>query len=132
MKGMVVRFIRAWQQKRALARADRVFPFNAVSGPEGHRGRGRPPQETLARRWRDRQERGAVLAHYQTGRFYDLRITDLCFSYHRKTGFIQEDGVLDGFYVIRTSVGFDTLSIILSGIRNIVLEPPSSISVIEN
>lgn len=53
---------------------------------------------------------GAVLAHYQTGRFYDLRITDLCFSFHRKTGFIHEDGVLDGFYVIRTSVSPEMLT----------------------
>jgi hypothetical protein len=53
---------------------------------------------------------GAVLAHYQTGRFYDLRITDECFSFHRKAHFITEDTALDGFYVIRTSVGAETLS----------------------
>jgi transposase len=53
---------------------------------------------------------GAVLAHYQTGRFFDLRITDLCFSFHRKARFIEEDTALDGFYVIRTSVGPETLT----------------------
>ena len=53
---------------------------------------------------------GAILAHYQTGRFYDLRITDLCLSFHRKIKFIQEDTALDGFYVIRTSVGAETLT----------------------
>ena len=53
---------------------------------------------------------GAVLAHYQTGRFYDLRITDECFSFHRKAGFIQEDATLDGFYIIRTSVGPEVLT----------------------
>jgi transposase len=53
---------------------------------------------------------GAVLAHYQTGRFFDVRITDLCLSFHRKARFIQEDGALDGFYVIRTSVGPETLT----------------------
>jgi len=54
---------------------------------------------------------GAVLAHYQTGRFFDLRITDQCLSYHRKAQFITEDTALDGFYVIRTSVGPETLSV---------------------
>ena len=53
---------------------------------------------------------GAVLGHYQTGRFFDLRITDLCFSFHRKARFIEEDTALDGFYVIRTSVGPETLT----------------------
>ena len=53
---------------------------------------------------------GAVLGHYQTGRFFDLRITDLCLSWHRKAQFIQDDTALDGFYVIRTSVGPETLS----------------------
>jgi transposase len=53
---------------------------------------------------------GAVLAHYQTARFYDLRIKETSFSFHRKVDFIQEDTVLDGFYVIRTSVGPETLS----------------------
>ena len=53
---------------------------------------------------------GTVLAHYRTGRFYDLRITDLCLSWHRKAQFIQEDTTLDGFYVIRTSVGPEVLT----------------------
>ena len=53
---------------------------------------------------------GAILAHYQTGRFFDLRITDFCLSFHRKTQLIQEDSALDGFYVIRTSVGPETLT----------------------
>jgi len=53
---------------------------------------------------------GAVLAHYQAGRFYDVRITDLCLSFHRKAAFIQEDTALDGFYVIRTSVGPEVLT----------------------
>lgn len=53
---------------------------------------------------------GAILGHYQTGRFFDVRITDLCLSWHRKTRFIKEDAALDGFYVIRTSVGPEVLS----------------------
>jgi transposase len=53
---------------------------------------------------------GAVLAHYQTARFYDLRIKETSFSFHRKVDFIQEDTVLDGFYVIRTSVGPEVLT----------------------
>jgi transposase len=53
---------------------------------------------------------GAVLAHYQTGRFFDVRITDECLSFHRKARFIREDTALDGFFVIRTSVGPESLS----------------------
>ena len=53
---------------------------------------------------------GAVLAHYRTGRFYDLRIKDDCFSFHRKAAFIREDTTLDGFYVIRTSAGPEILT----------------------
>jgi len=53
---------------------------------------------------------GAVLAHYQTGRFCDVRITDHCLSWHRKAQFIKDDTALDGFYVIRTSVGPEVLS----------------------
>ena len=53
---------------------------------------------------------GAVLAHYQTGRFFQLYIGEDRFSFYRKAGFIQEDSALDGFYVIRTSVGPETLS----------------------
>ena len=53
---------------------------------------------------------GAVLAHYQTGRFCDVRITDNALSWHRKAEFIKDDRALDGFYVIRTSVGPEVLS----------------------
>ena len=53
---------------------------------------------------------GAILAHYQTARFYDLRIKETSFSFHRKADFIREDTVLDGFYVIRTSVGPEVLT----------------------
>ena len=53
---------------------------------------------------------GAVLGHYRTGRFFEVRSTDLGLPWRRKAKFIREDTALDGFYIIRTSVGPELLS----------------------
>jgi transposase len=47
---------------------------------------------------------GAVLNHFNAGRFFDLTITNDRFGFHRNEALIREDAALDGFYVIRTSL----------------------------
>jgi transposase len=48
---------------------------------------------------------GAVLNHFNVGRFFDLTILEQRFAFHRKDTQIREDAALDGLYVIRTSLG---------------------------
>ena len=52
---------------------------------------------------------GAVLNHFNVGRFFELTITDHRFAFHRKEAQIHEDAALDGFYVIRTSLDKQTM-----------------------
>jgi hypothetical protein len=52
---------------------------------------------------------GALLNHFNVGRFFDLTITDSRLGFHRKEAQIREDGALDGFYVIRTSLSKEVM-----------------------
>jgi len=52
---------------------------------------------------------GALLNHFNVGRFFELTITDHRFAFHRKEAQIHEDAALDGFYVIRTSLDKQTM-----------------------
>ena len=47
---------------------------------------------------------GKVINRYKVGKHFRLEITDKGFQYQRETEKIAEEGRLDGFYVIRTSV----------------------------
>ena len=53
---------------------------------------------------------GKVIDKYKMGKHFDLKMTYASFSYERKTKKIEEEGALDGFYVVRTSVSKETLS----------------------
>jgi hypothetical protein len=47
---------------------------------------------------------GAVVDHYGTGRFLALQITEAAFTFSRKEDLLEQDALLDGIYVIRTSL----------------------------
>lgn len=47
---------------------------------------------------------GAVVDHYGTGRFLDLRISADALEFSRKEGVLEQDALLDGIHVIRTSL----------------------------
>ena len=47
---------------------------------------------------------GRVINKYKVGKFFELEITDNSFSYGRKAQELKRAAVLDGLYVIRTSV----------------------------
>ena len=53
---------------------------------------------------------GKVVNHYKVGKHFVLEIGDDSFSYHRDQEKIAAEALLDGLYVIRTSVSGDTLS----------------------
>jgi transposase len=53
---------------------------------------------------------GKVINHYKVGKHFELTITDDSFSYKRKEEAIKAEAALDGIYVIRTSVGAETLN----------------------
>ena len=53
---------------------------------------------------------GKVLNRYKVGKHFTLEIGEKSFSYRRNEAKIAEEAVLDGIYVIRTSVEAETLS----------------------
>jgi transposase len=53
---------------------------------------------------------GAVLGRYKMGKHFTLSISDSAFSYARDEDSIAREAVLDGFYVIRTSLEASALS----------------------
>jgi transposase len=53
---------------------------------------------------------GKVLNKYKVGKHFILEIDDRRFSYQRNQTKIDDESVLDGLYVIRTSVGVDDLT----------------------
>jgi transposase len=52
---------------------------------------------------------GEVLARSKTARFFDLTITDSRFAFHLREQDLREDSALDGFYVLRTSLGQESM-----------------------
>src|SRR5512134_759866 len=52
---------------------------------------------------------GAVLDKHKMAKHFDLAITDTRFSFTRKTDAIAAEAMLDGIYVVRTSLSADTL-----------------------
>lgn len=48
---------------------------------------------------------GRVVNRYKVAKHFQLTIADGCFAYERKEEAIAEEAALDGFYVLRTSVG---------------------------
>ncbi|MBI4801591.1 MAG: IS1634 family transposase [Elusimicrobia bacterium] len=53
---------------------------------------------------------GKVINHYKMAKHFKLTITEDSFSYERKKQEIEAEAALDGIYVIRTSVGAETLN----------------------
>jgi len=53
---------------------------------------------------------GKILNRYKMGKHFELTIQEDSFQYRRKTANIEREQSLDGIYVIRTSVGKDSLS----------------------
>ncbi|MEO5372565.1 MAG: IS1634 family transposase, partial [Magnetococcus sp. DMHC-1] len=53
---------------------------------------------------------GTVIGKYKMTKHFDLTITDDGFSWMRKEDAITQEGLLDGFYVIRTSVDAETIA----------------------
>ena len=53
---------------------------------------------------------GRVVNRYKVAKHFQLTIADGCFDYARDEQAISEEAALDGFYVLRTSLGADTLS----------------------
>ncbi len=53
---------------------------------------------------------GKVLGRFKVGKHFELTITDNSFDFKRAQRAIDEEASLDGFYIIRTSVGVDRLS----------------------
>jgi hypothetical protein len=53
---------------------------------------------------------GRVVNRYKVAKHFQLTIADGRFSYARDEQAISEEAALDGFYVLRTSVGADTLT----------------------
>jgi hypothetical protein len=53
---------------------------------------------------------GSVLGRFKVGKHFKLTISDERFSYERNATAIAEESALDGIYVIRTSVGAQSLS----------------------
>jgi uncharacterized protein (DUF427 family) len=52
---------------------------------------------------------GRVLGKKGLAKYFEIAMTDESFSYARKEDIIQEAKALDGVYIIRTSVKFETL-----------------------
>ena len=52
---------------------------------------------------------GAVLDKHKMAKHFDLTITDTSLSFARKTDAIAAEAMLDGIYVVRTSLPVDTL-----------------------
>ena len=52
---------------------------------------------------------GKAIGKYKMGKHFHTTITDTSFTYHRDTAGIDAEAQLDGIYVLRTSVGTDTL-----------------------
>jgi len=52
---------------------------------------------------------GRALNRYKMAKHFDIDIADDAFTYTRRTGAIAAEAALDGIYVIRTSVGAETL-----------------------
>lgn len=53
---------------------------------------------------------GKVLGRFKMAKHFRLRITDDSFAYERNTERIAREAAVDGIYIIRTSVGAETLS----------------------
>lgn len=47
---------------------------------------------------------GPALKRYRVKKHFDVEITDTTFTFSRKSGQIEQEAALDGFYVLRTSV----------------------------
>ncbi len=54
---------------------------------------------------------GRVVNRFKVAKHFQLTITDGRFAYRRKQGSIAAEAALDGFSVLRTSVGKDDLSV---------------------
>ncbi len=52
---------------------------------------------------------GAAIDTYKMAKHFDLTITDVAFSFARKTAEIQAEAATDGLYVVRTSLPAETL-----------------------
>lgn len=52
---------------------------------------------------------GKVLGRYKVGKHFHLHMTETSFRYERNVANIDAESALDGFYVIRTSLGKDVL-----------------------
>src|SRR3954453_17034581 len=52
---------------------------------------------------------GPALKRHRMKKHFEIQITDTTFAFARKTQQIEAEAALDGFYVLRTSVGADTL-----------------------
>ena len=52
---------------------------------------------------------GPALKRHRMNKLLEIQITDTAFAFARKTQQIEAEAALDGFYVLRTSVGADTL-----------------------
>ena len=52
---------------------------------------------------------GPALKRHRMNKHFEIQITDTAFAFARKTQQIEAEAALDGFYVLRTSVGADTL-----------------------
>jgi hypothetical protein len=53
---------------------------------------------------------GKVLGRSKVGKHFDIAITDNTFTYQRNQDRIDQEKLLDGFYVVRTSVSADRMS----------------------
>ena len=53
---------------------------------------------------------GPAVKRYRMKKHFELEITDRSFGFQRKTEQIEAEAALDGFYVLRTSVGAETLA----------------------
>jgi len=53
---------------------------------------------------------GAVIGHFNMAKHFTLTITDMTFTFERKTAQIAAKAAMDGLYVVRTSLPAETLS----------------------
>lgn len=70
----------------------------------------RRPKRALRGRDRIGMRVGKVLGRFKVGKHFDLTITEDSFTYQRNTERINQEALLDGIYIIRTSVPMDRLS----------------------
>ena len=70
----------------------------------------RRPKRALRGRDRIGVRVGKVLGRFKVGKHFDLTITEDTFEYKRNTERIDQEALLDGIYIIRTSVSADCLN----------------------